>query len=83
MKSAGSAVSVTAKAQRTLCRVFQRLKKRDKAKLGDRLFPSYQHELFNRILDEEGLKFDREGQRRTFYSLRHTYICLLSACALW
>jgi len=22
------------------------------------------------------LKFDREGQRRTAYSLRHTYICL-------
>jgi hypothetical protein len=22
------------------------------------------------------LKVDREGQRRTFYSLRHTYICL-------
>jgi hypothetical protein len=26
------------------------------------------------ILEEEGLKFDREGQRRTTYSLRHTYI---------
>ena len=22
------------------------------------------------------MKFDREGQRRTAYSLRHTYICL-------
>jgi len=56
--------------------VFQRLKKRNNPKPDDRLFPTYQHELFNRILDEEGLKFDREGQRRTFYSLRHTYICL-------
>ncbi|HEY0329910.1 MAG TPA: site-specific integrase [Rhodopseudomonas sp.] len=56
--------------------VFQRLKKRNKPSPEDRLFPTYQHELFNRILDEEGLKFDREGQRRTFYSLRHTYICL-------
>jgi len=56
--------------------VFQRLKKRNKPKPEDRLFPTYQHELFNRILDEQGLKFDREGQRRTFYSLRHTYICL-------
>jgi len=27
-------------------------------------------------LDELGLKFDREDQRRTFYLLRHTYICL-------
>ena len=33
-------------------------------------------ELFNTILDEEGLKKDREGQPRTAYSLRHTYICL-------
>jgi integrase len=33
-------------------------------------------DLFNRVLKDEGLKFDREGQRRTFYSLRHTYICL-------
>ena len=40
------------------------------------MFPTYQHELFNRILEEEDLKLDREGQRRTFYSLRHTYICL-------
>lgn len=56
--------------------VFQRMKKRNKPAADDRLFPTYQHELFNRVLDEEGLKFDREGQRRTFYSLRHTYICL-------
>jgi integrase len=56
--------------------VFQRMKKRNKPQPTDRLFPTYQHELFNRVLDEEGLKFDREGQRRTFYSLRHTYICL-------
>ena len=27
-------------------------------------------------MDEQKLKFDREGQRRTAYSLRHTYICL-------
>jgi integrase len=32
--------------------------------------------LFNTILKEEGLKFDRDGNRRTAYSLRHTYICL-------
>ncbi len=42
----------------------------------DRLFPKSHHELLNIILDEEELKFDREGQRRTAYSLRHTYICL-------
>ena len=32
--------------------------------------------MFNAILDEEKLKFDREGNRRTAYSLRHTYVCL-------
>jgi len=31
--------------------------------------------LFNRTLGEEGLKFDRDGNRRTAYSLQHTYIC--------
>ena len=35
-----------------------------------------QRELFNTILDELDLKTDREGQRRTAYSLRHTYICM-------
>jgi integrase len=28
------------------------------------------------VLDELGLKTDREGNPRTAYSLRHTYICL-------
>ena len=55
--------------------VFQRMKKRNNPGLTDKLLPTYQLELFNTILDEEELKFDREGQRRTFYSLRHTYIC--------
>jgi hypothetical protein len=55
---------------------FQRLKKRNNPKPTDRLFPRPQREMFNAILDEEELKFDREGQRRTAYSLRHTYICL-------
>jgi hypothetical protein len=35
-----------------------------------------QRELLNAILDELGLKTDREGNPRTAYSLRHTYICL-------
>jgi integrase len=38
--------------------------------------PKWQRELFNTILDEENLKADRDGQARTAYSLRHTYICL-------
>src|SRR5690606_27343203 len=35
-----------------------------------------QRELLNAILDELDLKTDREGNARTAYSLRHTYICL-------
>ena len=42
----------------------------------DILFPITHRELFNTILKEENLKIDREGQPRTMYSLRHTYICL-------
>lgn len=55
---------------------FRRLKQRNNPEPTDRLFPKAHRELFNHILDEEGLKFDREGNRRTAYSLRHTYICL-------
>ena len=55
---------------------FQRTLKRRNLKPTDPVFPRTHHELFNTILDELGLKFDREDQRRAFYSLRHTYICL-------
>jgi len=55
---------------------FRRLKKRNRPEPTDRLFPKDQIRLLNSILEEEGLKFDRDGQRRTAYSLRHTYICL-------
>jgi integrase len=42
----------------------------------DLIFPKWQRELFKTILEEENLRVDREGQPRTAYSLRHTYICL-------
>ena len=57
-------------------RPFERLVKRNNPQPTDRVFPKTHRELFNTILDEEGLKKDREGQPRTAYSLRHTYICL-------
>ena len=57
-------------------RPFERLKERNKPEPTDRLFPKGHRELFNTILDEQKLKFDRDGKRRTAYSLRHTYICL-------
>jgi integrase len=57
-------------------RPFQRLAERNKPQPTDPVFPKFQRELFNTILEEEALKKDREGQPRTAYSLRHTYICL-------
>jgi len=42
----------------------------------DLLFPGgTPRELMNNVLGELKLKFDREGRRRSSYSLRHTYIC--------
>ena len=41
----------------------------------DRLLPNKPGELLNTILGELQLKFDRDGNPRTAYSLRHTYIC--------
>jgi|GEM_PF-128190 len=41
----------------------------------DLVFPADHKKQFNAILAENDLKFDREGSRRTAYSLRHTYIC--------
>lgn len=55
---------------------FRRLLKRNNPQPTDLVFPKRHRELFNRILNEEGLKHDREGNPRTAYSLRHTYICL-------
>lgn len=55
---------------------FARLKKRNKPLATDLLFPEKHLAILNSILEEEKLKFDRDGNRRTAYSLRHTYICL-------
>jgi len=54
---------------------FSRLRQRSDPRPTDRLFPTRQRELFNTILEEENLKYDRDGNARTAYSLRHTYIC--------
>ena len=54
---------------------FQRLLKRNNGQPTDRLFPYSQREMFNNVLNELNLKHDRDGQVRTTYSLRHTYIC--------
>lgn len=55
---------------------FTRMVERHKLGLSDLIFPTIQRELFNTILSELDLKRDREGNPRTTYSLRHTYICM-------
>lgn len=54
---------------------FLRVKKRNGLKPSDRLFPKSHRQLLRDILEELGLRFDRHGNRRSAYSLRHTYIC--------
>ena len=41
----------------------------------DLLFPTEYQKMFNRVLTDAKLKFDRNGKARTAYSLRHSYIC--------
>jgi len=41
----------------------------------DKLFPNEFKKMFNGLLTENNLKFDRDGKARTAYSLRHSYIC--------
>ena len=42
----------------------------------DHVFPGSHVKLFNGLLDRKKLKYDRDNNPRTAYSLRHTYICL-------
>jgi len=53
---------------------FKRLLERNEPKPTDKVFPQDHKKLFNRILADLDLKFDRHGNRRTMYSLRHSYI---------
>jgi len=43
----------------------------------DKVFPGSHLKLFNKILNDKNvdLKFDRDGNAHTLYSLRHFYIC--------
>lgn len=49
---------------------------REKLAPSTRLIPRLPRDLLNSTLEALDLKADREGRPRTFYSLRHTYICL-------
>ncbi len=56
---------------------FQRMQKRHKsAKPTDKIFGKTRNDMINQVLNDINLKFDRDGNVRTAYSLRHTYICL-------
>jgi integrase len=55
---------------------FLKVKARKDGAATNLVFGKVQRELMNTVLDLVGLKFDREGNARTAYSLRHTYICL-------
>jgi integrase len=73
---AEAAIDTAARAAGQLTSV-RTVKESRKVKPGptDKLFPSSQRELFNAILGDLNLKHDRDGNIRTTYSLRHTYIC--------
>ncbi len=55
-------------------RPSERIVERNQPEPTDRLFPLDHKKQFNRILEELELKFDRQGNRRTLYSLRYSYI---------
>jgi integrase len=57
-------------------RPYLRLQKRNKPQPTDRLFPQRHRELFRAILEELKMRRDRDGNLRSPYSLRHTYICM-------
>jgi len=56
--------------------VFFRLIKRNNPTSTEKVFPKMQRRLFTKVLEENNLLFDRDGKRRSMYSLRHTYISL-------
>ena len=55
---------------------FQRMQKRSSGQPTDKIFGKTPRDLLNKVLDDLNLKHDRDGNVRTAYSLRHTYICL-------
>ena len=56
---------------------FERVRKAQRSpEPTDQIFGKTPRELLNTVLDELELKVDRDGNRRTAYSLRHTYICM-------
>jgi integrase len=55
---------------------FQRMQKRYNGKPTDLIFGKTPRTELNKVLESLNLKYDRDGNVRTAYSLRHTYIYL-------
>ncbi len=55
---------------------YRRVLARRSPKPNDLLFPNLHRELLNDVLRDTGLKTARDGQLRSLYSLRHSYICM-------
>jgi integrase len=55
---------------------FKRMVARHKLQPTDTVFRTRQRDVLNVVLDELSMRKDREGNRRTSYSLRHTYISM-------
>lgn len=55
---------------------YERIVGRNNPQPTDKVFQTNHRELFNSILEEISLKKDRDGRRRTAYSLRHSYISM-------
>lgn len=55
-------------------RPYERIVKRNNPRPTDKVFPQNHKKVFNRILEDLDLKIDRNGNRRTLYNLRHSYI---------
>jgi integrase len=55
---------------------FERLRERNRVTENSKVFRNFPREMFRNVLAEQGLRIDREGNRRTAYSLRHTYISM-------
>ena len=55
---------------------FGRVRKRNTPQPTDKIFGETPRDQLNMVLDELKLKKDRDGNRRSAYSLRHTYICM-------
>jgi len=55
-------------------RPFERIKERHDGGHADLVSPTDHYQQLNDVLESLDLKFDRQGNRRTLYSLRHSYI---------